>query len=408
MNSAKEHADLIKSGLQCYAPNYQPRNVVLKSAKGCEVTDVEGKRYLDFGAGIGVNCLGHQHPLVLDALQHQARELWHSSNVYFNKPAIQLAERLTALTFAERVFFCNSGAEANEAAIKVARRYGYDRDGNGKHVIITLKGSFHGRTLATVTATAQPKYHTGFEPLPGGFRYCEFNDINHLKSLFGDDVCAIMVEPVQGEGGIRSVSEEFLQTATQLCQVHDALLICDEIQSGMGRTGKLFAYQWVSGVEPDIVTVAKALGAGMPIGATLLGAKVATTLRLGSHGSTFGGNPLACAVANVVLDVLYRNDMLAQITRKGELLEAGLLAMGSRTGAFHEVRARAMMIGAELAPPYARQAGEILKASLANGLLVLQAGDQVVRLLPPYVISEIEIQTGLQRLEQALADCNRP
>ncbi len=405
MNPAKEHADLIDSGLRSYAPNYRPRDVVLKSAQGCRLTDVEGKTYLDFGAGIGVNCLGHQHPLIVDALQRQASQLWHSSNVYFNEPAIRLAKRLTELTFAERVFLCNSGAEANEAAIKVARRYGYDRQGPAKHIIITLKGSFHGRTLATVTATAQPKYHTGFEPLPAGFRYCEFNDCSHLRSLFSQDVCAVLLEPVQGEGGIRSVSEEFLNTAAQLCNAHDALLICDEIQSGMGRTGKLFAYQWVSAVVPDIVTVAKALGAGMPIGATLLGTKVANTLRLGSHGSTFGGNPLACAVASVVLDVLHRDDLFAQISRKGELLKVGLFAMGERTGAFQEVRARGMMIGAELAPSHAGLAGEILKTCLANGLLVLQAGDQVVRLLPPYVINDSEIQSGLQRLEQALVDC---
>ncbi len=399
---APTQSDLVELGQQTYALNYRPREVVLTKAEGCQVTDASGKSYLDMGSGIGVNCLGHRHPAIVDALHRQSSQLWHSSNGYFNEPAVRLASRLVSSSFAERVFFCNSGAEANEAAIKVARRYGYDQIGSSKHIIITLKGSFHGRTLATVTATAQPKYHEGFHPLPAGFRYCEFNDCEQLNSLFSDDVCALMLEPIQGEGGIRPVSSEFLKTAAKLCQDHDALLICDEIQSGMGRTGKLFAYQWVPDVVPDIVTLAKALGAGLPIGATLLGPKVAGTLRLGSHGSTFGGNPLACAVADVVLETILAHGMLEDISRKGEQLREGLLAINQRTGAFSEVRARAMMIGAQLAPSFAGRAGDVLKECLVQGLLVLQAGDQVVRLLPAYIISDAEIQSGLRRLEQAL------
>ncbi len=402
MSRAADHAQLIALGRQSYAPNYRPREVVFETARGCELTDTAGKTYLDFGSGIGVNCLGHQHPAIVDAMNRQAGRLWHSSNVYFNRPAIRLAAQLIERTFAERVFFCNSGAEANEAAIKVARRYGYGQAGARKHVIITLQGSFHGRTLAAVTATAQPKYHTGFGPLPAGFRYCGFNDIDHLRSLAADDVCAIMLEPVQGEGGIRPVSDEFLKAAAQLCRTHDALLIADEIQCGMGRTGRLFAYEWVAGIAPDIVTAAKALGAGLPIGAMLLGPKPADTLRPGSHGSTFGGNPIACEVAGAVLETLHADGMLSGIVRKGQALRNGLAAISERTGAFGEIRSRGMMIGAELSGGCSGKAGQILNDCLAAGLLVLQAGDNVIRLLPAYTISDAEIRTGLARLERAL------
>lgn len=402
MNDQSDQEYLIALGRKSYAPNYRPRDVVFESGKGCELTDVSGKKYLDFGSGIGVNCLGHQYPAVVDALKRQSARLWHSSNVYFNHPAVRLAARFIELTFAERVFFCNSGAEANEAAIKVARRYSYDRGYPNKNIIITLQGSFHGRTLATVTATAQPKYQEGFGPLPAGFQYCNFNDIDHLRSLFTENVCALMLEPIQGEGGIRPVSDEFLQSAAELCQANDALLIADEIQSGMGRTGKLFAHQWVSNIRPDIVTVAKALGAGLPIGAVLLGDKPDQTLQVGSHGSTFGGNPIACAVANVVLDTLHNGCMLDEIVRKGDLICHGLNVINDKTETFCDIRNRGMMIGAELSDKFAGKAGRILKESLEKGLLILQAGDNVVRLLPAYTISDAEIQTGLVRLQQAI------
>ncbi len=402
MTETSEQAHLVARGRRTYAPNYRPRNVVFESARGCMLTDVAGKSYLDFGSGIGVNCFGHQHPTIVEALQRQVARLWHTSNVYFNEPAIRLAEWLVDRTVAERVFFCNSGAEANEAAIKVARRYGYNRAGPQKNIIITLAGAFHGRTLAALAATAQPKYHTGFGPLPPGFRYCQFDDVEHLQTLFTDEVCALMLEPIQGESGIRPVSEKFLRTAAELCEAQDALLIADEIQCGMGRTGRLFAYEWVPGVEPDVITVAKALGSGLPIGATLLGKKSAETLQLGSHGSTFGGNPIACEVARTVLENLYAGNLFEEITRKGRLLRAGLDAINRHAEVFSMIRGRGLMIGAELSPRYAGKASDILAASLAAGLLVLQSGNEVLRLLPPYTISDAEIQTGLQRLEQAL------
>ncbi len=402
MSERCDQAQLIERGHRSYAPNYRPRDVVFESARGCELTDAAGKTYLDFGSGIGVNCLGHGHPLIVGALRRQTELLWHSSNVYFNRPAIQLAEQLIELTPAARVFFCNSGAEANEAAIKVARRYGCQRAGARKNVIITLTGSFHGRTLAALTATAQPKYHEGFGPLPAGFRYCDFNDLDHLRSLFTDDVCALMLEPVQGESGVRSVSAEFMTVAAELCAENDALLIVDEVQCGMGRTGRLFAYEWTPGIVPDVVTTAKALGAGLPIGATLLSAKTAETLRPGSHGSTFGGNPIACAVAKAVLETLHAPGMFDEITNRGQWFEDGLAAINHRTQAFSEIRVRGMMIGAELSQSYAGMAANVLKACLDVGLLVLQSGDDVIRLLPAYTISRSQIRTGLNRLERAL------
>ena len=255
---------------------------------------------MDLGSGIGVNCLGHRNPEILAALTEQADRLWHTSNIYFTEPPVRLASEIVEKTFANRVFFCNSGAEANEAAIKVARKFAYDNFSSDKRTIITFTGSFHGRTIASVTATAQPKYHEGFGPLPGGFRYCEFNNIEHLNELFSSDVCAVMLEPIQGEGGIRPFATNFLRHVSRLCEDNQALLICDEVQCGMGRTGKLFAHSWAEDVVPDIVTVAKAFGGGLPIGATLLGPKLEETLSLGSHGSTFGGNPICCAVARVV------------------------------------------------------------------------------------------------------------
>ena len=403
MPPVPDQAQLIARGRQSYAPNYQPREVVFESGLGSILKDLAGASYLDFGSGIGVNCLGHRHPAIVDALKHQAERLWHASNAYFNPQAVQLAVRLTQLTFAQKVYLCNSGTEANEAAIKIARRYGFDQSDGSKHIILTFQGSFHGRTLAAVTATAQPKYHEGFGPLPGGFRYCEFNDIDHLEAQFSDEVCAVLIEPIQGEGGVRPFSSRFMQRLYQLCQANDALLIADEIQCGMGRTGRLFAYQWAPGVVPDIVTVAKAFGAGLPIGAALLGDKTAQTLRLGSHGSTFGGNPICCAVANAVLEQLTETDLLAEISRKAKLLHAGLERINQHLQAFREIRACGLMVGAELTGHYAGRAEQVVLRCLEEKLLVLKAGgNNVIRLLPAYTISDTEIEQGLALFERAL------
>ncbi|TZF90926.1 aspartate aminotransferase family protein, partial [Cognatilysobacter lacus] len=289
-----------------YVPVYRPRRIVLDHGRGARVWDRDGREYVDFGAGIAVNALGHAPPVLIEALTAQAAKLWHTSNVFVSEPPMRLAEALVeASGFAERVFLCNSGAEANEAAIKLARKYATAQGRPPeRRVILTFEGSFHGRTLATVTATAQPKYHEGFEPLPAGFRYAPFNDLAAAEhAMAAGDVCAVLVEPVQGEGGVTPATHAFLAGLRDLCDRHGALLMFDEIQCGMSRTGSLFAWQGVD-VRPDVVTLAKALGSGFPIGAMLAGPAAASTLQFGAHGTTFGGNPLAAAVALAALGEL--------------------------------------------------------------------------------------------------------
>ncbi len=394
--------DLVRLGHKVYSTNYKPRNVVFESGKGSNIWDLDGKQYLDFGSGIGVTCLGHCNSEILEAIRDQSHKLWHTSNFYFSEPPIRLAEDIIDRTFADKVYFCNSGAEANEAAIKIARKYSHDNFGPEKRTILTFEGSFHGRTLAAVTATAQPKYHVGFEPLPAGFRYCKFNDLESLKNLFQDDVCAVLLEPIQGEGGIRPFSIEFLQQVRKFCDQNQALLMFDEIQCGMGRTGKLFAYEWADGVVPDIVTVAKAFGTGLPIGATLLGKKVSETLPLGSHGSTFGGNPVCCAVARVVFAKASSSEFLQKIAKKGEVILSLLNGMNSKFQVFSEIRGKGLMIGAEFNEELGDIAPQVLNMCLENHLLVLQSGTRVLRLLPAYTISLDEISEGAKRLEKVL------
>ena len=290
--------DLIETGRRAFVGNYSPREVVLDRGEGARLWDVDGTEYIDLGTGIAVNNLGHENPELVAAFEEQGRKLWHVSNIYWSEPAIRLADELIERSFAERVFFCNSGAEANEAAIKLVRKWSSLDHPPEKREIITFEGSFHGRTLATVTATAQPKFHEGFEPLPGGFTYCPFNDFDAIASKVSERTCAIMVEPVQAEGGVHVPAPGYLEHLRKLCDQHDALLVFDEVQTGMGRTGTLWAHL-SEGVLPDVMTLAKALGCGLPIGAMLVGAKAADALQVGSHGSTFGGNAVACAVARV-------------------------------------------------------------------------------------------------------------
>jgi acetylornithine/N-succinyldiaminopimelate aminotransferase len=326
--------------------------------------------------------------------------------VFYTEPPLRLAEELVSASgFAERVFLCNSGAEANEAAIKLVRRWAA---ANGREpqrrVILTFRGSFHGRTLATVTATAQPKYQEGYEPLPQGFRYAAFNDEAELAAAFAPgDIAAVMIEPVQGEGGVTPVAPGFLARARALCDAHDALLVLDEIQCGMGRTGTLFAHTQ-DAVKPDIVTLAKALGCGFPIGAMLAGPKVAEVMQFGSHGTTFGGNPMAAAVARVALRKLGSVEVLANVARQAHALRRGLEAINAELNLFAEVRGRGLMIGAVLADAFKGRAGAILDHAAARGLLVLQAGADVLRFVPPLTITDGEMGEGLQRLAVALRD----
>ncbi|MEO7430818.1 MAG: acetylornithine transaminase [Dokdonella sp.] len=399
-------SDLIDLGRNYWLPVYKPRDIVLARGAGSRVWDRDGRDYVDFGAGIAVNALGHCDPDLLAALEEQARKLWHTSNVFYSEPPLRLAEELVAAApFADRVFLCNSGTEANEAAIKLVRRWAAAQGRPPeRRVIISFSGSFHGRTLAAVTATAQPKYHEGYEPLPAGFRYCAFNDVAALADAFAaGDVAAVLVEPVQGEGGVMPAAAGFLREVRALCDRHDALLVLDEIQCGMGRTGTLFAHVQ-DDVVPDIVTLAKALGGGFPIGAMLAGPKVAQVMQFGAHGSTFGGNPLAAAVARVALRKLSSPAVLDNVRRQSQALRAELNAINAEFNVFEQVRGRGLMIGAVLADRYRGKAGEILDHAAARGLLLLQAGPDVLRFVPPLTIGDDDVAEGLVRLRAAIGD----
>jgi acetylornithine/N-succinyldiaminopimelate aminotransferase len=397
-------ADLLSKS-SYYLPVYAPRQLVLERGQGARVWDVEGREFIDLAAGIAVCSLGHNDADLKAALLAQADKLWHTSNVFYTEPALRLAEELvTASKFAERVFFCNSGAEANEVAIKLIRKWASNagRDAS-KRTIVTCRGSFHGRTLATVTATAQPKYQAGYEPLPGGFRYIDFNDVAQLEeAMAGGDVAAVLFEPVQGEGGVVPASAAFMARARELCDAHDALLVFDEIQVGMGRSGKLFAH-WNWNVTPDIVTLAKALGCGFPIGAMLAGPKVATAMGVGSHGTTFGGNPLATAVARVALAKLSSEAIEANVARQAAALRAGLQAINDEFQLFDDIRGMGLMLGAELKPEYVADIGALQNLAAEHQVLILQAGINVLRFVPALSITDEEVAEGLKRLHAAIA-----
>lgn len=397
---------LIATGRKYYTQAYKPREMIVDRGVGAQVWDLDGNHYIDLGAGIAVSALGHQNRELFDALTKQAKKIWHTSNIFYTEPPILLAEALVKSSkFAKRVFLCNSGAEANEGAIKLARKYAADK---GKPAsardIITFTGSFHGRTLATVTATAQPKYQAGYEPLPGGFRYCAFNDFDAIANMVNENTCAIMVEVVQGEGGIIPMKPGYLKHLRQLCDKVGALLILDDIQCGMGRVGKLFSYMLEPGVKPDVVTLAKALGGGMPIGALLIGDKAENTFQFGSHGSTFGGNPLACAVARVVLKKLQTPALQKNVRERAKQMNKALSEINKEHGLFTEIRGRGLMIGAELKSPWHGKAGELAESARKAGVLILQAGPNVLRFLPALTISEKEMKEGIKRLKAAVAD----
>ncbi|MBB5207560.1 acetylornithine/succinylornithine family transaminase [Chiayiivirga flava] len=396
-------AQLLARGRDYLVPVYRQRELVLDRGAGSRVWDMDGREYVDFTAGIAVSALGHGDPDIVAALVAQAGRLWHTSNVFHSEPPLRLAEELVqASGFAQRVFFCNSGTEANEAAIKLVRRWAtaQGRDPS-RRTILTFRGSFHGRTLAAVTATAQPKYHDGFEPLPGGFRYCDFNDIDAFDAAFDDSVAAVLVEPIQGEGGVVPAADGFLRHLRARCDARGALLVLDEIQSGVGRTGTLWAHQW-DGIAPDVMTLAKGLGCGFPIGAMLVGERAATTLQFGAHGTTFGGNPLAASVARVALRKLSSPALLANVARQSQALRDGLGALGREFDLFGELRGRGLMLGAVLRPRYAGRASDILDYAAREGLLLLQAGPDVLRFVPALNIRDEDIADGLLRLRAAL------
>ena len=386
-------------------PCYAPASFVPVRGEGSRVWDQQGRLYIDFASGVAVTALGHCHPAMVRALEEQARTLWHVSNWFTNESALRLAQRLVDATFTERVFFCNSGAEANEAALKLARRYAHDRHGERKVRVISTLNAFHGRTLFTVTAGGQAKYSSGFGPAPAGITHIPYNDVGALEAAFreegGDDVCAVILEPMQGEGGMTPGTPAFLQAARRLCTEHRALLILDEIQSGMGRTGALFSYMQ-KGVVPDILTTAKGLGGGFPIGAMLTTDEVASVFSVGVHGTTYGGNPLACAVAGAVFDVINTTEVLDGVKARHALFMEGLKAINARRRVFRDIRGEGVWLGCELEEPWRGKAFGVMQAASDAGLLVLMAGPDVVRLAPSLVISLDEILEGLARLETAL------
>ena len=397
-------ADPLISLSHYYLPVYKPRQLVLERGQGARVWDSQGREFIDLAAGIAVCGLGHNDPDLKAALLEQADKLWHTSNVFYSAPPLHLAEELVqASRFAERVFLCNSGAEANEVAIKLVRKWASSQGRSAdRRVIVTFRGSFHGRTLGTVTATAQPKYQEGYEPLPQGFRYVDFNDEVQLETaMAAGDVAAVMLEPVQGEGGVMPARPGFLQRVRELCDQHQALLVLDEIQTGMGRTGTLFAH-WQDNVTPDIVTLAKALGGGFPIGAMLAGPKVAEAMQFGAHGTTFGGNPLAAAVARVALRKLASDAIGHNVGRQSQALQAGLRQIDAEFNVFSQVRGRGLMLGAVLNADHAGQAGVMLDHAAAQGLLILQAGPDVLRFVPALNITDEELAEGLTRLRAAI------
>jgi acetylornithine/N-succinyldiaminopimelate aminotransferase len=372
--------------------------VALVRGEGSRVWDSNGKEYLDFTGGIAVTALGHSHPKVVGTLREQAATLIHVSNLFHIPQQAQLAQLLCEHSFADRVFFSNSGAEANETAIKLARKWAKEHGSSDRGDIISMRGGFHGRTLATVTATAQEKYHHGFEPLPGGFKYVAFNDLNALERAIDSRTAAVLVEPIQGEGGVIVPDEDYLPGLRKLCDEAGVLLIFDEIQTGMGRTGKLWAYEH-SGVAPDIMTVAKALANGVPIGATLATEDVARVFTPGAHGSTFGGNPLATAVGVTVLSTLIEDKLAERAGRMGKLLLDGTEAIRAKhPKAVKEVRGRGLLAGLDLVPPV----GDAVTACRERGLLVLTAGDNTLRLAPALIVSEKEIAEACGIIDVAL------
>jgi len=339
---------------------------------------------------------------MIAAVTEQAGKLWHLSNIYTNEPALRLAKKLVAATFADRAFFCNSGAEANESAFKLARRYAHDVYGPQKFEIISALNSFHGRTLFTVTVGGQSKYSDGFGPKIEGITHVPYNDLEALKAAISDKTCAVVLEPIQGESGILPGEQAYLEGARQLCNEHNALLIFDEVQTGLGRTGELFAYMHY-GVTPDILTNAKSLGGGFPIGAMLTTNEIAAHFSVGTHGTTYGGNPLACAVAETVLDIVNTPEVLEGVKARHERFKARLLQIGERYGVFSQVRGRGLLIGCVLSDAWKGKAGAFWAAAEKEALMVLQAGPDVVRLAPSLIIDEADIDEGLDRFERAIA-----
>lgn len=383
-------------------PVYAPAQFIPVKGKGSRVWDQNGDEYIDFAGGIAVNALGHCHPNLIKALHEQSEKLWHVSNVFTNEPALQLAQRLIDHTFADRVFFANSGAEANEAALKLARHYAIETYSPYKTKIISFHHSFHGRTFFTVSVGGQAKYSDGFGPKPADIVHIPFNDLDAVKAIIDDHTCAVILEPVQGEGGLTSATPEFLKGVRELCNQFNALLIFDEVQCGMGRTGTLFTYQQY-GITPDILTSAKALGGGFPISAMLTTEAIASVMHPGVHGTTYGGNPLACAVGCAAFDTINSPEVLQGINTKRALFIDELEKINQQFNIFSQYKGKGLLFGAELTQPYHGKARDFLNVATEFKVMILNAGTSVLRFTPSLVISDEEIQEGMQRFAKAVA-----
>lgn len=381
-------------------PIYSPANFLLVRGEGSRVWDQNEKEYIDFAGGIAVNALGHAHPVAVNALTEQGKKLWHIGNGYTNEPVLKLAKQLIHHTFADKVFFCNSGAEANEAALKLARKVALAHPNKNK--IVAFKNAFHGRTLFTVTAGGQPKYSQDFAPLPEGLAHVAFNDLEAAKQVITEETCAVIVEPIQGEGGVVPADVEFLKGLRDLCNEKNALLIFDEVQTGVGRTGALYAYMNM-GVEPDVLTTAKALGCGFPIGAMLTTDKFAKMFVVGDHGTTYGGNPLACAVAGAVFEFINTPEVLEGVKARHDYFLQGIEKINQKYHVFEQVRGQGLLIGCVLNTQYSGKAKDIVQLAGQEGLMALVAGANVVRFTPSLIIPFADIDEGLLRLEKAIA-----
>ena len=396
---------------QVMVPNYAPGAFIPVRGHGSRLWDQSGREFIDFAGGIAVSAVGHTHPKVVKALTDQANKIWHVANVLTNEPALALARSLVEKTFADRVFFCNSGAEANEAALKLARKVasdnypspGAEHGETEKFEIVSCLNSFHGRTLFTVSVGGQPKYTQGFGPLPSGIKHVPYNDIEALRAAVSDKTCAVIIEPIQGEGGVTAATKEYLHAVRELCDQHHALMIFDEVQSGAGRTGSLYAYMNCCAV-PDILTSAKGLGGGFPIGAMLTTEKIAAHFGVGSHGTTYGGNPLACAVSLAVLDIISAPETLANVAARHDQFFAMLNEINRKYGVFKEVRGQGLLIGAELAEKWAGRGKDFVKACEKQGLMILIAGPNVLRLAPSLIITQEDVEQGMKRFDAAVAE----
>ncbi|MCC8376007.1 MULTISPECIES: aspartate aminotransferase family protein [Photorhabdus] len=382
-------------------PCFSPAKFIPVRAKGSKVWDQDGKEYIDFAGGIAVNSLGHAHPELKDALISQIDKIWHIGNGYTNEPVLKLAKRLVENTFADKAFFCNSGAEANEAALKLTRKYAADKYGKNKNEIISFKDSFHGRTLFTVTVGGQPKYSQDYAPLPQEITHLPYNNLSAIREHISENTCAVIVEPIIGEGGVIPADPTFLQELRTLCDRFQALLIFDEIQTGVGRTGYLYAYQEY-GVEPDILTSAKGLGGGFPIGAMLTKQHIAAVFQPGTHGTTFGGNPLAAAVANKVLSIVNQAELLTGVLQRHDYFMDKLSKLNQRYQIFSCLRGKGLLLGAELDKAWQGKAKQLTNLAAEEGLIALIAGPDVLRFAPALNIEFADIDEGLVRLESAI------